>query len=236
MRISFTYTLKQFFNPGAFVPFLIGAICLAVLGNEVTEFLNELFGTSKKSLAAIAVSALLVLILCVWGFQQWLLRLTPAPVEFRQQPPGFRRGLIVLVGRQLDTCRKAIQFHQPILERCWLICSVQSLENAQELKAEYDGKLTIPDLLVVNDVNDPLEFRNLVNDIYLHLPAGWSEQDVIADYTGMTAHASVGMVLACLSTVRPLQYIPPVNDSNLRAIAALDPIEIVIATEQVKMP
>ncbi|MDQ3013916.1 MAG: hypothetical protein M3X11_24845 [Acidobacteriota bacterium] len=137
------------------------------------------------------------------------------------------------MGRQTDTCSRAIEFHQKeqTLEQCWLICSAQSFETAQEFQSKYAGKLTIHDPLVVNDVNDPLEYRKLVNEIYKHLPDGWSEDDVIADYTGMTAHASVGMALACLSSKRPLQYIPPINDANLQAIGALDPIEIVISDE-----
>jgi hypothetical protein len=233
MRVTYSYALKQFFSPAAFLPFFIGAICLAVLGNEVTELLNSVFGTSKTALVGIAVSALFVLILCAWGFQKWLARFTPPPVEFKQKPPGYRRGLVVLVGRQLDTCRKAIEFHQPILERCWLICSQQSLGTAQELKSEYEGRLAMPDPLIVNDVNDPLEYRNLVNGIYQHLPAGWNETDVIADYTGMTAHASVGMALACLGSARPLQYTPPLNNADLQAISALDPIEIELASVQI---
>lgn len=228
MRPTYSYALKQFVGTAAFVPFLIGAICLAVLGNEITELLNSIFGTSKKTLLGIAVSAVSILIFCAWIFQQWMARLTPPPSEFRQKPPSLRRGLIVLVGRQLETCRQAIKFHQPILERCWLICSQQSLEKAQELKADFEGQLSILDPLIVNDVNDPLEYRNLVNRIYQKLPPGWNETDVIADYTGMTAHASVGMALACLGTERPLQYTPPVNDTNLQAVAALPPIEIEI--------
>lgn len=30
MRVSFSYSLKRFFSPEAFLPFLIGAICLAI--------------------------------------------------------------------------------------------------------------------------------------------------------------------------------------------------------------
>ncbi|MBS1792184.1 MAG: CRISPR-associated protein [Acidobacteria bacterium] len=220
------------------MPFLIGAIAMAVIGNEITQVLNNWLGSTTKAALSIAVGAFLVLAFCVWLLMKWLSRLTPPPDEFKQKRPDRRRGLILLVSKP-ETSRKALDFHIPTLERCWLLCSIQSLQVAESLRAEFQSKvqaefqtkLHIPDPTVINDVNNPLEFTDRVNEIYSNLPSGWGENDVIADYTGMTAHGSVGMALACLSPSRPLQYTPGKYDSALDAIAPLDPIEIVLRSE-----
>jgi hypothetical protein len=227
MRVSFSYSLKQFFSPEAFLPFLVGAICLAVVGNEITDVLNKLFGDPIKVMLSIAFSALLVLLFCAWGFKQWVSRLAQPPAEFKQRPPEFKRGLILLVSKP-ETCSKAIEYHLPILERCWLLCSLQSLQVAENLRNEFSAQVKMPDPVIINDVNSPLEFADRVNEIYAHLPEGWRDNDVIADYTGMTAHGSVGMALACLAPARPLQYTPGRYDAGLQAVAPLDPIEITL--------
>jgi hypothetical protein len=86
--------------------------------------------------------------------------------------------------------------------------------------------------IIINDVYDLLEFRTPVGKIYRGLPDGRSESDVISDYVGMTAHGSVGMVLACVASRRPLQYTPARFDEQLKATASLDPIEIVLEPAQ----
>ncbi|HOJ21313.1 MAG TPA: hypothetical protein PLY56_07250 [Armatimonadota bacterium] len=148
------------------------------------------------------------------------------PVLTRKRPEK-RRGLILMVSR-LEPCEKAIAYHRPVLERCWLICSLQSLEVARTLmKRHPDVCESAP--IVINDVHDPLEYRNAADRIYTQeLPEGWSEADVIADFLGMTAQGSVGMTLACLSPSRPLQYTVPHFDNDGKPLEPLDPIEIVL--------
>lgn len=129
-------------------------------------------------------------------------------------------------------CQKAMRYHLPVLERCWLICSVQTLNIAQALRQEFP-QVCVVDPIIINDVNDPIEFRDRVNEIYSQLPEGWNESDIIADYLGMTAHGSIGMVLACLSALRPLQYTPARLDEQQRPLEPLDPIEITLDWESV---
>jgi hypothetical protein len=231
MRNRFSQVVEQFFTPKAFVPFLIGSLMMAVIGNEATKLFEEFFGTTWRDALQIIISAIAVLGFCIFLLQRWLARMQPQTVELIQAKPGFRRGLILLVSRP-ETCRRAIEYHLPILERCWLLCSAQTFATAEALRDEYQGRVEMPTPLVINDVNDPVEYRDRVNEIYARLPAGWNEQDVIADYTGMTAHGSVGVALACLSPLRSLQYTPALYNQALQSIASLDPIEIVIAAEK----
>ena len=57
----------------------------------------------------------------------------------------------------------------------------------------------------INDVFDPLEYRDAVEHIYVALPEGWTDNDVIVDFTGMTSCGSVGSVLAAVHRERPIQ-------------------------------
>jgi hypothetical protein len=146
-------------------------------------------------------------------------------------PPSKHRGLILLVSR-LESCQTAIRYHSPVLEYCWLICSPQSLQLAQQLKQEFSN-LKIPKPIVVNDVYDPQEFYQEVKKIYTKLlPPKLTEKDVIADFTGMTAQASVGMVLAARSLQGELQYTPAeVNAEGQPTGHSSSPMKIEIVLE-----
>lgn len=162
----------------------------------------------------------------------WLLgkildkQLQSPQLNLDKQPPIKHRGLILLVSRP-EPCKAAIDFHSSVLERCWLICSPSTLSIANELKQEFT-KLKIADPIVVNDVYDPLEFFQKVKRIYSNLPQGWTGDDVIADFTGMTAQGSVGMVLASLSPEHQLQYTPAELKEGKLTGRCLLPIEIVL--------
>ena len=111
---------------------------------------------------------------------------------------------------------------------CWLLCSTRTIPIAREIEKELDaqGKLATHEL--IKDVFDPLECRDKVEEIYKTLPDGWKEDDVILDFTGMTACASVGSVLACLDEKRAIQYTPGQYDEDLKAMQPLEPVEVVL--------
>jgi len=234
MSGSFSRAAKVFFSPVTFFPFLLGSACLSVIGNALTTLIlsNWLHGTSWAA-TGIILAAVLILWFSVRLFEKGLSRLKPEAGELTKRRPAPRRGLILLVSRA-DTCRKAIEYHLPLLERCWLICSAKSYETAEELRGDFASRVQIPEPMLIKDVNNPLEYSDCVNEIYEQLPEGWQDDDVIADYTGMTAHGSVGMALACLVPMRPLEYTPGRYDDRLNAIEPLDPIEIVLREPRVK--
>lgn len=150
-------------------------------------------------------------------------------VEFLSgQSPAQRQGLIIAVSRnQIATAKEAIRWHRPSLRHCWLLCSAEAAENAAALRSEFDGERVVcHPPVVITDVNDPMQFYRAVQDIYARLPEGLKEEDVIADYTGMTAHASVGIALACSGKGRPIQYVPA--RIVLDELTPLPPIEIKI--------
>ncbi|KAM3112686.1 MULTISPECIES: hypothetical protein [unclassified Phormidesmis] len=99
---------------------------------------------------------------------------------------------------------------------------------ARELCQEFP-QICVDAPLVVNDIYNPLEFWARVDEIYrTRLPKGWTEAEVIADYTGMTAHASVGVVLACVGTQRSIQYTPAKVDAQGKVVGSLNPIRVML--------
>lgn len=234
---SFISTLQLFFTPEALIPFLFGCLALAVLGNAVYGLLTNWLGQSSTVLIAIGSSALLILILAAFVLFLFVRKLRPSLSLADKPRPTKRRGLILLVSNE-DTCRKAIDWHKDVLEKCWLLYSSadRSSNAAETLRGELLNDSKEPVLIMVNDVYDPLEFRKEVNKIYTELPNGWTESDVIFDFTGMTACGSVGGVLACLPEERPIQYTPAIYNEKLKALQPLDPVEVVLHWGILKPP
>jgi len=233
MRTNYSQVARIFFTPETLFPFFIGAIFLSVVGNSVTQILFKLFGDSVNAAFCILLGAILIFLMMLWLFAKGLEKLRSPQVSLDKQPPIKHRGLILLVSK-LEPCKTAIAYHAPVLERCWLICSQTTLDMAQELKQEFSNKqefsqLKIGTPIVVDDVYNPVEFAKKVKGIYSNLPDGWNGENVIADFTGMTALGSVGMALACLSSGHQLQYTPAeLGNDGKPTGRSLMPIEIVL--------
>ena len=245
MHPKFRDNLRSVFNVNDLLPFFIGALTLTLIQDSLYKLLEDnigrLFGKN------VSPTLFIILLACIVLFVFVRIR---ASIEYRQnqllenarmptlhkQKPQRHKGLILLVSR-IDVCCTAIEWHLPKLEYCWLICSERSLDDAQKLKKQFP-KICSPALIVIDDVNDPAEFQTKIDAIYQQqLPSGWQETDIIADYTGMTAHASVGMALACLNTQRTLQYTPALSNPKNpkgKALGSADPIEIVLEAAATK--
>jgi hypothetical protein len=236
MRNTLSQAIKIVFNPETILPFLAASVCLSIFCSAIYDIVKKTFGETIPDLSRIALIALIILaaivaLLC-WVIAQRLHRVTTdKPFEVRQKAfvPKYL-GLILLVSNP-EACTTAIRFHQRTLQQCWLICSSKTLDTAQKLCQEFP-QVCVDQPIVINDIYNPLEVYARVNDIYCdRLPPGWHESDVIADYTGMTAHASVGTVLACVSKARSLQYTPAQFDRNGKIVGSHDPIRILLQRE-----
>ncbi len=233
MRTQFSQALRIFFSPETLAPFLLGSIFLSILGNAIYDLLKTWLGGEPGGILRIGLGALLLFALSVTlvGFiiNQRLRRLQHTQLDIGKRSPQKFTGLILLVSNA-DPCRTAIRYHLPRLQRCWLICSLQTLDIARDIARDFP-MVCQDDPILINDVYDPIEFRDVVDEIYRdRLPQTWSETAVIADYAGMTAHASVGMVLACIGRDRALQYTPAHRDrATGKILGSLAPIEITLA-------
>jgi hypothetical protein len=241
MRNNLSQAIKVVFSPETILPFLIGSICLAVFGSAIYDILKNEFGSTTPALIRLGAIAFLILCLAVGVvggvISRRLSRLSvEVPFEVQQKQLTRKyRGLILLVS-QPEACATAIRFHLGNqvgdLERCWLVSSQQKLAIAEDLVRQFP-QVCVDKPILINDIYNPLEFYDRIQEIYANrLPSGWQESNVIADYTGMTAHASVGTVLACVGTTRPLQYTPAKIDAQGKIIGSLDPIRVELRRQQ----
>lgn len=219
----FRSAVRVFLTPETLLPFLLGSVSLGVLSNAIYGLLTNALGTTGWALIGLIVGVLAIFILCVWAFAMVVSRIG-RPLGAHTRAPAKHKGLILLVSRS-EPCERAIAYHQPMLQRVWLLCSAQTLPIAQQLQSA-NSDLLIDDPIVINDLHNPIEVKGRIEDIYAELPSGWEEWEVIADYTGMTAHCSVGAALACLSPTRHLEYTPAVFDENRNPIGSAEPIEV----------
>lgn len=219
----FSTAFRVFTTPEAFLPFLLGSISLGVLSNATYGLLTNALGTTGWALIGLIGGVLAIFLLCVWAFAMVVAQIG-RPLSAYTRAPAKHKGLILLVSR-LEPCEKAITYHTPILQRVWLLCSAQTLPIAQQIQ-NAKCEFLIHDPLVINDLHNPIEVKGRIEDIYASLPSEWEESDLIADYTGMTAHCSVGVALACLSPTRHLQYTPAAFDENRNPTGSLEPIEV----------
>ena len=235
LKGSLSSGLRLITAPQTLATFLLGGVALGVLGNAAYQLLTNWLTTSNWAALRIMIGALAVVLVAVWFLGRLAQRLRVAPPLPDKKPPAKRRGIIFLVSNE-PTIRKALDWHSATIEWCRLICSEQSLPLAGKLKAELKERRVDAELVLINDVLDPIECRNTVDHIYTTLPAGLAESDVILDFTGMTAIASVGAVLACLDEQRAIQYTPGVFDAELRAVRPRDPVEIALTWNTLHLP
>lgn len=153
------------------------------------------------------------------------------------------KGLVVFasMGGGIATARAAVVYHRTQLERVWLICSTQSKQNAESLKAGLenaaDELARIPKgvitLVEVSDAvfSDPESIRTCIeSNVYDRLPDGMEEDDVMIDFTGGLKTTSAGAFLAGLPFGRRLEVIDPKNvDLNGKGMDPGDTREIRIS-------
>lgn len=227
---SYSSAWQLLFSPEAIIPFLLGSLMMAVAGNALYELLTNLLGTNSKAIIAIGFGALLVMAGAVIALKHFVNRLQAAPALVGKKSPEPRKGLILMVSDP-EPCRKAIEWHKKTLDNCWLLYSSRSQDNAEELRGELHQAGIKTEMIFISDVYDPIEFKDKVESIYASLPEGWTESDVILDFTGMTGCASVGSVVACLDEARPKQYTPGQYNEKMEAMQPLDPVEIILNWE-----
>ena len=129
------------------------------------------------------------------------------------------------------------------LTHCWLICTSKTQDAARELEKKlvdrgmsqtcnlhYGDDYKIDDLenpgnpigLCIPDdcINDPIYVRDLIDRIYAdaQIRYGLDELEIIADFTGGPKSISAGMILACATTARRLQYISQLGQRELMEI------------------
>jgi hypothetical protein len=154
------------------------------------------------------------------------------------------RGLILMVSTSStaeEACRKAIAYHENKLDKLWLVASTFSLNQtegslplAKKLQSEICANLGISvDIIPLSetDIFDPLEVKHKIERIFDTLPINWQPSDVIGDYTGMPAPASIGMAFGCLNKGARLQYVPAKRSTEDSVLGSGTPIATILTRE-----
>jgi hypothetical protein len=153
-------------------------------------------------------------------------------VNQQRQAPDRKKGLILLVSR-VEPCKKAIEYHAGTeanpgtLKKCWLISSAQKQGEVDALQKMLESRgINVVVSQPIADIFDPRLSYQEVLTIYRNIPTDWQVEDVIADFTGLTAPASVGMVLACMAVGGELEYTPAQFDESGKPTTSLEPIAV----------
>lgn len=236
-RRHFKQAWELLFESGTGLLFIIAAFVFAVGSAAAYDLVTCYTGTTALAFLVVFLGAVIVFALVWTGLAANISRRLREPVRVAGSAPPRRKGLILLLSNPA-TSKKAVEYHLGALEKCWMLhsdhpSSMRTLAEMTEMLTENGIK---PCPIRVEDAFSPEVVRDKVDRIYAEdLPEGWTEDDVIADYTGMTAPASVGMVLACLSPKRPLQYTPGRFDREGRPLEPLDPVEMQLTWNAVIM-
>ena len=210
----------------------IGVVLLSLVGNSLFLLFTIQLGSTWKGAALVLAFSVVCLLLIVIVLRGLSRRGPGARLPRTTKIPTKRKGLIVLVSN-VETASAGIRYHEPTLERCWLVYTAERKAMAEALRADFPKCLPLTESHEVHIVYEPADCFRVVDHIYSReLPFGWTDNDVIADVTGMTVGASLGMALACIPRRRALQYVPPnfthdklAVDQHLRGWMAGQPIE-----------
>lgn len=223
---------ELFFTPRFPVLFLLGAALLAVIGNVITDLVKSYLGDTQWHLwlilgVAVALLATVVYLALAIGFLRARLFTKREYAVIDIPHPARRKGLIAFVSlTQRAHLEKAIAYHREALERVWLIATKDVEAAAYELKRGYETPQLSVDVISLDNQWDLLRCKEVVERVYRERLGALTEEDVIADFTGGTKPMTVGMIFACMTPARKLEYVPAIYDGG-GAKEPLDPIEYV---------
>ena len=128
---AWSHATERIFNARTLLPFLVGSICVAIIGDVVLLMALRATGESFEKFLAVGGAAALCLWVMVTWFRWSLGRITLADDELsNKQQPDSCRGLILMVSNEA-TCEQAFAYHRETLEHVWLIRSERFVELAE---------------------------------------------------------------------------------------------------------
>src|SRR5947207_6788030 len=112
MATYFSEAWSKLFNPQSVIPFLVGSLALAVLGNATFSLLAAWLGNNTPGLLLIVgITAGMLLVSVLW-LRWWLFRAMFEPTELPHPRPLL--GLVLLVSTA-DIADRAILYHRDTL-------------------------------------------------------------------------------------------------------------------------
>jgi hypothetical protein len=213
---------------------VVVTLALAQLGNVLSAL-----WAPKYAWTGALVSTVVVLVLLVFGkmrIPRWRKDGGLSLLPWKEHSALAAKDLVAMVspGNGRETALAAALHHGPLgLERVWLLCSEDSAADAGWVKAEVLKRLPAVDVRVRTALRTAFNIEDVKAEVEcvrkLALKGGRQQEDLVCDFTGMTKHASVGMVLACLPWVARLEYVAPLTtDERKRGVTPKPPVEVKI--------
>lgn len=231
---------------GPLVSLLVGAITLGIAVNAGTELLVQRIGRAwTVALAVVVTVAIIFLARPIRTLGRVLRGLFQADVVEMSGPVRGHRGLIVLASPEpgISSAEGAIRYHLGAgsLKHCWLVTGGSGSEASAAGLIEKLVREGVPMAqfhplsLDPADADNPEAVYRRINEIYEKAGEfGVREDEIIGDYTGGTKSMTAGMILACASPRRHLQFMKPrqyTADGRAEPEAESDPVAIDIRFE-----
>jgi hypothetical protein len=204
-------------------------VLVSVMGNVATDLIRHYVGDTTPHQwmvfggAGVGLGAV-ILLAHIAGVLRAEFR-GPRDWRIEGTKPAASQGLVAFVSlKQREHLEKALAYHNERLKRVWLVATPEAQPLAREIREKYETATCLVDIVPLDDEWDLARAREVVEGIYRDKLGQIAEQDVIADFTGGTKPLTVGMIFACLSPSRKLQYVPAVYSGG-KAVRPGDPIE-----------
>jgi len=205
---------------GATSPFwlIAGGVLLAIVGGAAYDLVKAGAGENPLAVLGIMLSGLALLVVLAWLVRTYYARLRRALKSFVIEGvpgPPQKRGLICLVSNPV-VVQAAVSYHKPELEHLWLAYTRQSEGVFRSLRDEIENDVNGVKVhpVPIDSVYDHTHTEHAVERVFEELPDGFSETDLIADFTGGNKAMTAGMIMACLDAARDLEYVPQEHDSG----------------------
>jgi hypothetical protein len=198
-------------------------------------------GAPLRTVVIIGVENLAVFVGLAVGIWFWNRRLLRKAHVGANKPyektPAPAKALIAMVsaGGGRATALAAADYHIKELEHVWLLTTPTAEPDAiwvSQQIAAVKPDIAIHPIAKVEDNHTIDEVKQLVESLRRKAIAdcGIAEGDLICDFTGLTKHASAGMVLACAPREARLEYVAPATkDPSGRGLTPGKPIEVELA-------
>ncbi len=228
--IRYLKTLLQNENETPWAIPVFGAVLLSVFANLAYDFFKEFGGIIAAAILLSLFFIAGIALVALFEYQRQRRRQSLKPID--KPRPAKHKGLIILVS-SAPVVKKAIAYHLPELEYCWLITTPQTAVLGAEIQKEFLDRVKCVPRGIENEL-DSEGCYHLVAAIYQEAPRlGLSPSSIIADITGGTKPMTTALVLACLNGEPPLdlEHVPThyeMKDGKRVYTEPLDPIQIEI--------
>lgn len=227
------HAFELVFTPRFPIYFVLGALALAVMGDSLSNMADLYllrFGVNDEPtrlwwIFGIAFSVLGVLIIVAYSVGAIQRRMiTPSYRVVDRPQPAPARGLIAFASlRESEHLEAALKYHGQTLEKVWLLATHEAQDKAEEIRGRYELNSRSIEIVVLADAFDLQAVREEVDHLYRTKLGHLTEADVIADFTGGTKPMSLGMIFACMSSTRRLEYVMGKYEKG--RVTALSPVE-----------